>query len=267
MADRHESIDFDTTVLHNDTMNQTPQGIQVIARAAAILRLLGKETDGLSLGQIAQRLGLPRSTVQRIVGSLAAERLVISGGKGGDIRLGPEIAALASATRASIVELCRPHLVALSQRVGETVDLSVLRGASMIFLDQVAGTHRLRTVSAIGDVFPLTDTANGRAVLAAMGREAAGDLAQAEWRRRAMASNWHSFSALLDRVGQSGLAYDQDEHTTGISAIGAAFRDASGDFYAVSVPIPSSRFVEKRAAVEQALADTVSGIARVLGSP
>ena len=50
-------------------------GIQVIARAARILRELENEHDGLSLGQIAKRVGLPRSTVQRIVGALTEEHL------------------------------------------------------------------------------------------------------------------------------------------------------------------------------------------------
>ncbi len=44
----------------------------------------------------------------------------------------------------------------------------------MIFLDQVPGSHRLRTVSPVGEVFPLTPTANGRAVLATMPQLAAG---------------------------------------------------------------------------------------------
>jgi len=42
-------------------------GIQVIARAATILRLLKINRSGLSLGQIAAQVDLPRSTVQRIV--------------------------------------------------------------------------------------------------------------------------------------------------------------------------------------------------------
>ena len=47
--------------------------VQVIARAATILRALEEQPAGLSLGQIAQRVDLARSTVQRIVAALAAE--------------------------------------------------------------------------------------------------------------------------------------------------------------------------------------------------
>ena len=81
-------------------------GIQVIARAATILRLLKIHQSGLSLGQIATQVDLPRSTVQRIVSTLQAERLVISNASGGSLRLGPEVSALAQATTYNIVETC-----------------------------------------------------------------------------------------------------------------------------------------------------------------
>lgn len=51
-------------------------GIQVIARAGAIMRALGDNPQGLSLAAIAQIVDLPRSTVQRIITALEAEYLV-----------------------------------------------------------------------------------------------------------------------------------------------------------------------------------------------
>ena len=238
-------------------------GIQVIARAAAVLRALRDDTSGMSLGQIAERVGLPRSTVQRIVGALQEERLVIASGAGGSIRLGPEISALAEATRYSIVEECRLTLSELSQRLGETVDLSVLRGAGMIFLDQVPGTHRLRTISSVGEVFPLTTTANGRAALALLPPDKALRLAGDEWARRGIAPQ-PGFAAMLERIRERGLALDRDEHTDGISAVGAAFLDHAGEIHAISVPIPSSRFAGMQARVEQAVTAAVAQIGRML---
>jgi len=235
-------------------------GIQVIARAATILRALRADGEGMSLGQIAEKVGLPRSTVQRIVGALAAERLVIAAGAGG-IRLGPEITALSEAARYSVVEECRLLLSELSRALGETADLSVLRGAGMIFLDQVPGTHRLRAVSSVGEVFALTTSANGRAALAMLPRERARDLVEAEWRRRGGTGDWgaywSTFSAMLDRVAATGLAHDLDDHSPGISAVGGAFRDRIGEIHAISVPIPSSRFALRRPEVEAALARTL----------
>src|SRR5436190_488883 len=68
--------------------------VQVIARAAAILRALENEALGLSLGQIAERVGLARSTVQRIIAALEIEKLVIQASPTGRMRLGPTILRL-----------------------------------------------------------------------------------------------------------------------------------------------------------------------------
>jgi len=73
--------------------------VQVIARAASILRALEDENAGLSLGQIAQRVSLARSTVQRIVAALENEKLVIAATPNGRVRLGPTILRLAASVR------------------------------------------------------------------------------------------------------------------------------------------------------------------------
>lgn len=221
-------------------------GIQVIARAAAILRALKGAQAGMSLGQIAEQVGLPRSTVQRIVGALQSERLVIASSAGGGIKLGPELHSLAESTRYSIVDMVRPLLVDLSRATEETVDLSVYRGANMIFLDQIAGTQRLRAVSAIGDAFPLTETANGKACLAAMDDKAIARLARNEWTQAGREGSLDDLMAEIGEIRRSGVAFDLDEHTEGISACGIAFSDWKGDLYAISIPVPSTRFREHR---------------------
>jgi len=233
--------------------DQGRNGIQVIARAATVLRALRDSQGGMSLGQIAEAVNLPRSTVQRIVGALQDERMVIAALQGGGLRIGPEMQSFADATRYNIVESCRLLLSELAQATGETADLSVFKGNGMIFLDQVPGTHRLRTISSVGEVFPLTTSANGKAALALMPRERAMALAQMEWDRRGAPAGAADLAAELDRIGEGGLAYDHDEHTDGISAVGVAFRDWSGDIHAISVPVPTTRFERMRETVEQAL--------------
>lgn len=233
--------------------NIARNGIQVIARAASILRTLKETQTGMSLAQIAVKLDLPRSTVQRIVTALQDERLVIASATGGGLRLGPELHALAGAARYDIVERCRPFLNDLAQTTGETVDLSVLRGARIIFLDQVQGTHRLRTISCVGEVFPLTTTANGRACLSLLPDTDVVRLAKAEWAQQGTKGDLPALQTLLAEVRKTGLACDLDDHTPGISAVGFAFRDSTGDLHSISVPVPSTRFAKTRAAVVAAL--------------
>src|SRR6186997_3542468 len=137
--------------------------VQVIARAATILRALEEQPAGLSLGQIAQRVDLARSTVQRIVAALETEKLVIAATPNGRVRLGPTILRLAASVRSDFVAMARPFLERLSEELHETVDLSTVKKDHLVFIDQVIGSQRLRAVSAVGDTFPLYCTANGKA--------------------------------------------------------------------------------------------------------
>ncbi|MEM9239295.1 MAG: IclR family transcriptional regulator [Pseudomonadota bacterium] len=237
-------------------------GIQVISRAAAILRVLKETQSGMSLGKIAQRVDLPRSTVQRITSALAEEKLVITDASGGGLRLGPELSALAGAAQYSIVEHCRLLLTELTQKTGETTDLAVMRGIGMVFLDQVPGVYRLTTVSQVGEVFPLTTTANGKACLARFDKNDAIKLIQNEWERNGVQRNLDEFLAELHTIHKQGLAYDLDEHSAGVSAIGFSFVDWVGDLHAISIPVPTTRFARQRASIEQALIETSTNIHR-----
>src|SRR4051794_3529892 len=70
-------------------------GIQVISRAAQVLRALDGAPEGLSLSQLAERVALPRSTVHRLTTALAAEGLIAAASPNGRVRLGPELTRLA----------------------------------------------------------------------------------------------------------------------------------------------------------------------------
>jgi DNA-binding IclR family transcriptional regulator len=240
-------------------------GIQVIARAAAVLRALKTSRSGLSLAQIAERVGLPRSTVQRIVNALQDERLVIASSTGVGFRLGPELHALAEAAHYNVADALRPLLQSLASQTGETVDLAVLRGGQMIFIDQVAGTQRLRAVSSVGDAFPLTDTANGKACLALMEDSEVQGMAKAELGSKANTAFLKRLSAEIASVREHGHALDLDEHTAGISAVGIAFRDVRGDCHAISIPAPSTRFAANHAALTAALMHAKDQIPGILG--
>ena len=183
--------------------------IQVISRAAAILRVLKETQDGMSLGQIAEKVDLPRSTVQRIAGALVAENFISQDEQGRGLRLGPELSALAGSATFNIVEHCRLLLTELTQKTGETADLSAMRGVGMTFLDQVPGMHRLRTVSSVGDAFPLTTTANGRAALALMDDERVLKLAQAEWQRTGSAGDGEAFMQRIEQIRKDGCLTSQ----------------------------------------------------------
>ena len=227
--------------------------IQVISRASSILRVLAQNTGGLSLGQIAALVDLPRSTVQRIVGALSAEGFILSDGSNGGIRLGPEIHSLAQASAGDMKERMRPLMLDIAAKTGETVDLAVLKRGRMHFIDQIVGTQRLRTVSSIGEAFPLTTTANGKAALACLDQTEAARLVLSELEMDGSDSRLMTVLEEIASVRAGALATDKDEHTDGISAMGFALHDPTGDVIAVSVPVPSSRYARVKVQLAQVL--------------
>jgi DNA-binding IclR family transcriptional regulator len=217
--------------------------VQVIARAAAILRTLEGEDAGLSLGKIAERVGLARSTVQRIVNALTAEDLLIAASPTGRVTFGPALLRLAGSAT-NFAALTRPYLLRLAADLQETVDLAIIRNRQAIFIDQVEGSHRLRAVSAIGEAFPLHCTANGKAYLATLADETVRQLLGPTLERRTPRSIVDVNALLADLKGTraSGVAVDREEHTAGICAIGIALNDRTGHPHAISVPVPTGRF-------------------------
>jgi IclR family transcriptional regulator, acetate operon repressor len=232
--------------------------VQVIARASTILRALEQENAGLSLGQIAQRVNLARSTVQRIVAALECEKLVIAATPNGRVRLGPAILRLAASVRSDFLALARPFLERLSDELHETVDLAMVRKDHLIFIDQVTGAQRLRAVSAVGETFPLYCTANGKAYLAQLSDAAVEKLIGRSYAARTpkTLTRLDALIADLNTVRDGGAAFDRDEHTLGICAVGVALQDPLGNPVAISVPVPSQRFVDRQALIAERLKAT-----------
>lgn len=245
--------------MDDQTINQDDRsgglGVQVIARAASVLRALEGKPEGLSLGQIAKEVGLARSTVQRIVAALANEDFVTEAQPDRGVRIGAGLVRIAASSNSNFIEMLRPHLVALRDEVSETVDLSILSGGSAVFIDQIPGQQRLVALSGVGERFPLHCTANGRAILASFASNDAAaliDKSLAEHHDYPLADRGKLLRE-LDATRSKQVAFDLEEHGVGISAVGIAMLDAFGRPVAVSIPAPSHRFSAHRDSLVQSL--------------
>ena len=243
-------------------------GIRVIARAADILRSLGHHPEGLTLSEIAQQVGLPRSTVQRIVSALDDANLVIAVSPTSGVRLGPALVALAGAARPfGIAELARPVLVQLAKDLGETVDLAVFGHNKTVVVDQISGIHPLVAVSAVGSSLPLHCSASGKVLLASL-----GDPELAKLRRHLelpsmtprTITDWNRLDLEIEQVRKLGVAFDREEYRPGICAVAMALRGPDGQAAAVSLPAPAERFNATEATLTQTLIERCQALQRRL---
>lgn len=226
-------------------------GIQVISRAAKILNALGDWPDGMSLGEIAQAVDLPRSTVQRIVAALDSVQLVRSHGAGG-VRLGPALLRLIATLHTDVVAIAQPWLQALCDATGETVSLARASGVQLAIVHYVVADRELRVVPRIGLNLPLYSTSGGKALLALdsdeMARALVGDAYEAMTDLTVKA-----FPELLERlqeIRRTGLSYDRGETLEGISTMAVAIDTILGRF-TISLLVPSTRFQKHEALYRQ----------------
>lgn len=244
-------------------------GIQVLNRAFDIMRLLNTHPAGLTQTEIAERLGLARSTASRLLMALEAEGFVIALGARGRYRLGPELVRLAASARRQAWQDLHPLLVELSSEIGETVDLSVLEGDRAVFVDQVVAGNRLRAVSAVGDSFPLHASANGKAFLASLPevevkRILSGRLEQ--FTPNTLTSPAAVRADLEHIRANGGVAMDREEHSLGVCAVGAVVGHLDHDLMAVSIPVPAARSAGREAELRATVADFAVRIAEVIAN-
>jgi DNA-binding IclR family transcriptional regulator len=244
---------------------QRREGVQVIARASEVLRQLAASPRGLSLAELAARVGLPRSTTHRIVRALSQEGFVLAS-PSGKLRIGPSLIHIAVASRRELRHEAAPYLERLCHEVHETVDLGVLDGEDVLFIDQYTSQNVLRIVSEIGARFPLYCTANGKALLATMSDEEIDSLLPAHLPKETdtTITDRRRLHEELEQVRATGIAFDREEHTVGITAVATAIRDASGSLAAIGVVLPAARFEASEREIAAALLRTRDEIQSVL---
>src|SRR3954471_16703312 len=147
-------------------------GVQSVDRAIAVLEILAREGDA-GVSEIADQVGIHKSTASRLLGALLARDLVQQNNERGKYQLGFGILRLAASIpgRLSLVHEARPVLEALAAEFKETVNLAVLRSHFAVNVDQAMGPSTLATQDWIGSLTPLHATSSGKVLLAALDTE------------------------------------------------------------------------------------------------
>ena len=235
-------------------MAERRDGVQVLSRAAQLLRALSVVPEGMTPIELADRVGLPRSTCYRLVGALCQEGLM-SLSPSGKLHIGAGLISIAAAGRRELRHEAAPFLKRLSLDLHETVELVVLDGDEALFTDQYVPQRSLLVVAEVGDRFPLYCTACGKALLAELPHAESERLIPGRLEPLTRHTNVNREALLreIDVVRVTGVAYDHQEHTLGVSAVGASVRDAAGSMAAITVAMPAARLEGHEETIAEAL--------------
>jgi DNA-binding IclR family transcriptional regulator len=225
--------------------------IQSVDRAISVLELLAKQGRA-GITEIADELGVHKSTASRLVSVLENRGLVEQLGERGKYALGFGIAKLAAAgtRRLDLTKLSQPVCEELARRLGETVNVAVLHDRAAINISQGFGASAVAVQNWVGQRTPLHATSSGRVLLAHVA-EADRDGLLDKPLRRYTPHTTTSPAALneeLDRVRRDGYATSFEQLELGLHAVAVPVADPRGEVVAaISASGPSYRLTRRRA--------------------
>ena len=230
-----------------DTGGANTEGgnLQSVNRALRALELIA-EAGQLGVTELGRRLGVHKATASRLVATLAERGMLERDPITEKYRLGFGLIRLAGAAMASmdLVRIARPMLEDLADRTRETVNLGVLSGDAVVYIDQVTGTRSIVAVSWVGRRTPLHCTSNGKVLLANVGEtERARLLAHPlERETRSTVTDPATLASQLEEIRRRGYATTMEELEEGLNAVAAPIRRADGEVVAaLSVSGPAFR--------------------------
>jgi len=249
------------------TVESLPRyNIQLLERAILLLDLLLSESpSGLLPYELAQKSGLHKSTVHRLLSALRNHRLVQKDAKTGRYHLGLKLFELGvrAVPNVNLREYARPHLERLVFETGETAHLCVLVEHEILYLDKVESPKTIRIASSLGGRNPAFCSAVGKCLLAALPDAELDGLLR---RHKLVAYTRHtittpaSLKAVLQQVRENGYAVDNEEREEGLRCIAAPIRDHTGDIIAaMSVAGPAFRLVSAQDMVIAKLVMSIAG--------
>jgi DNA-binding IclR family transcriptional regulator len=242
-------------------------GITSVDRALRILQLLD-DVDGMRVMDVADELGVARSTAHRLLTALLRRGFVVQDA-GKIYHRGPAMGTWDGrpSGAALLTAAARGPLTAVSARVGETCHVAVLEGNGTRFLDGVEPAAQARRVgNRTGMLLPAHSTAAGKALLAELSK---ADLFALYPRGLPGANGIAARTALqqeLASIRRLGYATNLDEAVNGLTAAGVVVRETSGRAVAsLAVACPSARCSRSRieefvAELRVAVAETEAAI-------
>jgi len=252
-------------------MRRSGSGPLTIHKAIELLRTFTPDSPEFGVRELASRVGMPRSTVHRILNALQEEGLLEVNPNTGRYRLGLELVAIAGTALRSIDvrRVALPHMSQLAALWNETVDLDVLRGANILIVEQIPGQHILSTGGALAALLPAHCTSTGKVLLAFAGKEYVMEHLPAELPRytpRTITSR-ETLLRELARVRQQGYARAWGEYEEYVHALGVPIRDRSGQVIAaMSISGLAARIDETKAQeMIRALKQAATQISAALG--
>jgi IclR family transcriptional regulator, acetate operon repressor len=242
----------------------TNYSIRAVRRVCEILDLLQRSPQGVALLDVTRATGLPKSSAFRYLATLERRRYVERDPVTATYRAGSAFLPLRAHEPELLARRARPHLERLRDRLEETINLGMLQGNRVIYLEIVESHRAMRLAARRGDRDPIHATALGKAIAANLPTRRVRAILEAEGMPRLTQRTLideESYLAELAKTRERGYALDNGESE--IDGRSLAVPVVGGNLpAAISYSAPASRFpLDRVAEVAATLKQVAAGIA------
>lgn len=247
--------------------------IESLSRGFGLLLTLSESPLPLSLTELSHQIHLSKSTVQRLTYTLQTLGYLDRDQETRKFRLGQRavLLGLSIVKHSDLRKVAFPHLEKTSKEIGETVNLAILDGTEIVYVERIKTQQILNINLEVGSRLPAYCTSMGKAILAFL-PDARLEKLLKELKLKPQTSNTITSKEVLkkelERVRRRGFATNHEELSHGLRSVAAPVRDAGGQVIAaVNIAVPSSRVQVKRleTVLAQKVIETADRISITLG--
>jgi DNA-binding IclR family transcriptional regulator len=251
--------------------------LQTVQKIGPVLDLFTIDRPEWGVSEVAEAIGVPRSSAHALLSSLVETGLLQCRTRG-RYRIGWRIVELSETLRGTVDvrSASAPVLQDLVDRFGETSHLAVMERYKVLYVDKIIGNHVVNVTGArIGAQLDAHCSAVGKVLLAHRDPEEIRRFVTDKPLRRLTPStitNPRALAQELDTVRTAGCAFDLGEAVAEVHCVAAPVRDDLGAVVAaISMTVPASRFAparnEFKRAVVAAASEVSKRIAAAAGPP
>ena len=245
--------------------------LQTIEKASEVLTLFDRDHCEWGVREVAEALGLAKSSAHDLLTSLEQVGLL---GKNheGRYRLGWRLVTL-SETLLATTELrreARASMEELADQYRETIHLAVLDDTQVVYVDKLEGKQAVRVeLTSLGTRLYAHCSALGKVLLAYQPEANVKRILKAEGLPKFTANtitNADELEQTLAKVRKQGYAIDQEEILPDLCCVGAPIYNHTGQVIAaISMSVPAYRFQRSQLEFRKAVMRTGKIISERLG--
>ena len=202
-----------------------------LARGLNVLECFGQEKrNRYTLSELAKHLNMPKSSIYRVLKTLSRMGYLRYEEHSKHYYLGVRVLSLGFALLEGMElrEIARPYMEMLSHECNKTVNLTVLDGIEMVYVERIS-VRSIRAYNiSVGSRIRLWDSAVGKATLAYMDSRTVSEMLEKAKQDGAFAGDKKAFMNTLTDVRKNGFAVNNQEQRAGIIAIAVPVFSSKG---------------------------------------